>query len=170
MEEPKANPSKYFNEQEYHTVLMGRNDTETDSAKQTASLLELLRSKDGGLKTEVLGFLKKENAASLLMRLISESQNEEDTVTLISTCWESGINFIGHHGFFANLALHENLAITLEALTVLEELAPEFNETDWLSISSQFESEAQSNSPMAPLIKEFLLLRNRESQTHPDHE
>lgn len=115
---------KYFNEAEYSTVTIGKEETsEPAPLKQqnfVKTLLSLLDSGNPDDKTNALELLKKENAVDYLLDAIRETAGADKKALLLAACWESGLDFKGHHEFFMSYAFHVNPLVSLEAITVLD--------------------------------------------------
>ena len=132
--ENKDELKKYFNPEEYVTKIVGSGDESSsddiieDKISAIISLLTDPENKE--LKEEALLTLKKENAGSLLITAISNSKVKHKKHMLVAACWESEINFSAQLPFFINLALDTDYLVSLEAITVIENMEGPFNETD----------------------------------------
>ena len=83
-------------------------------------LIELLGSRNSEHKDAGLELLKNEKSIDFLLEAITETEQKSHKAVLIAACWESGLDFKGHEVFFTELALDNDLFISLEAITVLD--------------------------------------------------
>ena len=119
-EQQVPDPKKFFNEEQYNTIkIEGGKEKEKDSVSK--GLLALLNSKTTGEKDIALSLLKKENAAALLIEAINASKSSKNKALLVAACWESGLDFKKYLDLFANLVHHEDLFVSMEAITVISE-------------------------------------------------
>ena len=94
---------------------------EKDAAARK-QLIELLGSHNSEHKDAGLELLKNEKSINFLLEAIEETEHKNEKAILIAACWESGLDFKGHEDFFADLALDNDLFISLEAITVLDNI------------------------------------------------
>lgn len=115
---------KFFDEAQYRTVTVGREaDDSAAPLKQAGFVKTLLSLLDSGNPTDkdnALELLKKENAVDYLMAAIRDAGSNDKKAVLLAACWESGLDFKGHHGFFMEYAFSPNPLVSLEAITVLD--------------------------------------------------
>ncbi len=95
--------------------------TEKDEAA-IKQLIELLGSHNSEHKDAGLELLKNEKSIDFLLEAITETEHKNEKAILVAACWESGLDFTGHEAFFADLALDNDLFISLEAITVLDSI------------------------------------------------
>src|ERR1035437_5138302 len=134
MIENKDDLKKYFNSNEYLTKIVGSNDesnSEDINEDKISAIISLLTDPENKeLKEDALLTLKKENAGDLLLTAISNSKVKHKKHVLVAACWESEINFSAQLPFFINLALDIDYLVSLEAITVIENMEGPFNEMD----------------------------------------
>ncbi|MGQ0828051.1 MAG: hypothetical protein ACT4ON_06625 [Bacteroidota bacterium] len=123
---------KYFNSKEYITTIVG-GEEEIKSQKITgdkiAALISLLTDpKNKDIKEEALLALKREKGGEVLLAAIASPNAEKDRHILVAACWESEINFSKYLPFFITLALSTDYLVSLEAITVIENMEGPFNE------------------------------------------
>lgn len=122
--EKHEDAEKLFDESQYNTITVGAEDEKEKSPLKeenfVKTLLNLLDSGNPEDKDAALDLLKKENAVDYLMGAVKASQNNDKKAVLLAACWESGLNFKGHHDFFMDFAVHVNPLVSLEAITVLD--------------------------------------------------
>lgn len=120
---PEENAEKFFDEGQYNTVTVGPGEDHKSPLKEenfVKTLLNLLDSGNPDDKDAALDLLKKENAVDYLLQAIKATASNDKKAVLLAACWESGLNFKGHHNFFMDHALHVNPLVSLEAITVLD--------------------------------------------------
>jgi len=119
---PEENAEKLFNEDEYNTITVGAGGTVSPLKEENfvKTLLNLLDSGNTEDKDSALDLLKKENAVDYLVEAIRAMENSDKKSVLLAACWESGLDFKGHHAFFMDYAVHINPLVSLEAITVLD--------------------------------------------------
>ncbi|HKC69262.1 MAG TPA: hypothetical protein VKG26_13585 [Bacteroidia bacterium] len=96
-----------------------KKEKDTRAIKQ---LIELLGSHNSEHKDAGLELLKNEKSVPFLLEAIKQAEHKNEKATLIAACWESGLDFKGHEAFFAELALDMDLFVSLEAITVLDNI------------------------------------------------
>lgn len=132
-EENKDGLKKYFNPEEYVTKIVGStDDSNIDNImeEKISAIVSLLTDPENKeLKEETLLTLKKENAGDLLITAIFNSKMKQKKHILVAACWESEINFSSQVPFFVNLALDTDYLVSLEAITVIENMEGPFNVT-----------------------------------------
>jgi len=119
---PEENPEKLFDENEYKTITVGGEETVSALKEENfvKTLLNLLDSGNPDDKESALDLLKKEHAVDYLLGAIKAIQNNDKKAVLLAACWETGLDFKGHHNFFMEYVVHPNPLISLEAITVLD--------------------------------------------------
>ncbi len=128
------NLKKYFNSKEYATTIVGNTEevsipvTNEDKISALISLLTDPANKD--VKEEILLTLKKEKGGDTLLIAIASPKAKEVRHILVAACWESEINFSKYLPFFVLLALDDNYLISLEAITVIENMEGPFTPSD----------------------------------------
>ncbi|MBL7883395.1 MAG: hypothetical protein JNL69_04965 [Bacteroidia bacterium] len=126
---------KYFNSKEYHTAIVGADNYENDDADldkdKIATLISLLADpKNKEVKEETLLTLKKEKGSDLLIAAIKSKKAKENKHILIAACWESEINFSNYLLFFTDLAVDTDYLVSLEAITVIENMEGPFKKDE----------------------------------------
>jgi hypothetical protein len=128
------NLKKYFNSKEYATTIIGQSDdvsapvTSEDKISTLISLLTDPANKD--VKEETLLTLKKEKGGDTLLLVIASPKAKPVRHLLVAACWESEINYSKYLPFFILLAMDDDYLISLEAITVIENMEGPFTETD----------------------------------------
>jgi hypothetical protein len=123
LDDDAFDPKKLFNQDEYSTLLIKREGF-SKSQNSSADLLEgLLKQNITRSETEaIFSKLKEVNAGKLMIDAINSAQRIDEKVLITTACWESGIDFTNDFLFFAQLSCHDNFNLSLEALTVLENI------------------------------------------------
>lgn len=121
LDEDSFDPKKLFNEEEYSTLIIKR-DGFNKKENNTADLLESLLDK--GItrqeSEEIFLKLKESNAVDVMVDAVKKAQRVEERIILAAACWESCLDFTNHFLFFVELACSDNLELSLEGLTVVE--------------------------------------------------
>jgi hypothetical protein len=98
------------------------------------------------VKEETLMTLKKEKAGEILLAAIASPQAKNNKHSLVAACWESEINFSKYLSFFIILALDADYLVSLEAITVIEEMDGPFNPTDIVEGIKKIKTAQQNSS------------------------
>jgi hypothetical protein len=152
----KDNPEKYFNPDEYNTINVGSEKPVRKALDPIEELLDLLRSRVTGEKDSALSILKKENTLQLLLDGIANSRNSKDKALLVAAIWESGLDIKGNYEFFARLVHDEDLFVSMEAITVLEENLPLMQKKDAENVIKLLEPSVKDHFN-AQLIEDLIL-------------
>lgn len=125
---PKIDPEKLFNEEEYSTAFVKKEEEEgkkTSAKKQEIDLPELIKllgSYDHEHKDAGLEIVKEEMGVKALLEAISQTTDKAQKAVLIAAVWESGLDMKGFEKFFALLAADKDMFVSMEAVTVLESM------------------------------------------------
>lgn len=121
LDEDAFDPKKLFNEEEYSTLIIKR-DGFNKKENNAADLLEGLLEKEitRAESEEIFLKLKESNSVEIMVDAIKKAQRVEEKTILAAACWESCLDFTNHFLFFAELACNDNLLLSLEGLTVVE--------------------------------------------------
>lgn len=121
LDEDAFDPKKLFNEEEYSTLIIKR-DGFNKKENNAADLLEGLLDKGitRAESEEIFLKLKESNSVDIMVDAIKKAQRVEEKTILAAACWESCLDFTNHFLFFAELACNDNLLLSLEGLTVVE--------------------------------------------------
>ncbi|MDX2171528.1 MAG: hypothetical protein SFY56_00310 [Bacteroidota bacterium] len=121
LDDDAFDPKKLFNEEEYNTLIINR---EGFSKKQNdvADLIHTLLEKNTTRleSEEIFKILKEKNAQEMLVNSIKQCDRMSEKVKLTAACWESCLDFSNHFLFFVELACNNDFALSMEALTVVE--------------------------------------------------
>jgi hypothetical protein len=111
---------------------------------------------------EFLACLKDRKARSVMMDLIQQTELKEYQQLLLSTIWNSPLDYTDYLEIFVDLALKGDFIITLECLTIIENLDGPFSEKSVMEaqvlLGAYAESNPDKNSQKGMLISEIALL------------
>lgn len=115
---------KYFDKENYSTIIVGKEEAVEESAKdKVTTLIQLLSSKENrDFKHDTLKILKENNALDLVMKAITKAKNPLIKQNLIAACWEAELNCSPQLSFFVDLAVNGELNTCIEAMTVVQEM------------------------------------------------
>jgi len=121
LDDDAFDPKKLFNEEEYSTLLINR---EGFSKKQNdvADLIHTLLEKNTTRieSEEIFKTLKEKNAQQILVDAIKQCDRITEKIKLTASCWETCLDFSNYFLFFVELACSNDFALSMEALTVVE--------------------------------------------------
>ena len=157
---PDIDPKKLFDEKNYSTIVIKNNDADEPSLKRKKTKTDLsqtiMKMLDSD-KTELLKALKDVNAQDTIAELIKKTENTDQLPKLVALCWESGLDFSKHTSLFFNLVVNPDIFVSLEALTVLENIE-KFNSVEELEQGiTVLKLAVQSNHPNKGMIEESRL-------------
>ncbi len=111
---------------------------------------------------EFLACLKDRKARSVMMDLIQQTELKDYQQLLLSTIWNSPLDYTDYLEVFVDLALKGDFIITLECLTIIENLDGPFSENSVMEaqvlLGAYAESNPDKNSQKGILISEIALL------------
>lgn len=70
----------------------------------------------------ILGSLKLREAAPLLVEALQESKYKTIRKSIVTACWQNGLDFKNHLSVFVDLVIEEDFATGFEAFTVIESM------------------------------------------------
>ena len=125
---PDIDPEKLFDEAEYSTLVLGSENT---LKKDTSSIhaIEVLISKTNSReeKDEALILLKENKAQGVIVNAIEQLKKVEQKISLMASCWETGLDFDSYFLTFVDYTMHSNYHLALEAFTVIQEMEAEID-------------------------------------------
>lgn len=121
LDDDAFDPKKLFNEEEYNTLIINR-DGFSKKQNDVADLIHTLLEKNTTRleSEEIFKTLKEKNAQEVLVNAIKQCDRMSEKIKLTAACWESCLDFSNHFLFFVELACHNDFALSMEALTVVE--------------------------------------------------
>ena len=124
----------------------------------------LIESENDLINSEIvslLGELKGSKSVELLVNAIDSTATETVRHFLVQACWESGLDFSAHLGFFVDLAINDNYLVCLESLTLIENLNTSVEPQELLDYTDKIEEWLSRNSdekdPLLQSLKEVLV-------------
>jgi hypothetical protein len=152
--EGDENPEKYFDETNYHTLIVGSEEPEVKAKPE--DLIELLAKSDRELKEKALELIKTKNAKDVLMNAISTFRNKKELPVLVAACWESGLDFSDHFTEFISLAVENDYLTTLEAFTVIEQMEGEIEEKSVTEAINIVKKEIEMKNDKMNLLEDLI--------------
>lgn len=90
-------------------------------------LIEMLYSKrSNSLKEVILEFIsdiKNQSAVEIITKIIQKRKGDSNTIGLISSCWQSNLDFSNHLPLFIDILCNSDYQTSFEAFTVIENSA-----------------------------------------------
>jgi hypothetical protein len=160
MPQEKIIKGKYIVHQteNFNTIFLSENP-EKYSAKTTSHLVELLTNPHyRDQKALVLNELKNNplNGKNLLLQVISDKTYSQHLPCLVAACWESGIDFSSHIGFFVKLSIASHYATCVEVMTLIEQMHGKLPEKDTEKLIAQLRNAISTET--SPEKKDMLKL------------
>jgi len=123
LDEDAFDPQKLFNEEEYSTLIIGR-DGLSKKENNTADLLESLLEKEITRQESeaIFSKLKETNSQKVMIDALNTAQRVSEKTILAAACWECGLDFSPYFLDFVKLAIHDDFQLALEALSVVESI------------------------------------------------
>lgn len=129
LDDDALDPKRLFDQKEYVTLLVNRdgfNKKENDTADLVYLLLEKELTREE--QEDIYSKLKAKNASDMLVEAIKNVDRKSDKAKLIAACWESGLDFSSHFLFFTELACDADFLVSMEALTVVDNIDAKLDE------------------------------------------
>lgn len=101
--------------------------------------------KDKELRHEIVSEIKKDRSRRTL-------------TMLVSSCWQSGMDYSGFAAEFAEVFLRSDYGTSLECFTVIEGIIPELDRTEKESITGLIRENLESAGAKKPLCLELISL------------
>ena len=157
--EEAFDPSELFDASKYNTLIIGREGFNARQNELADLLLQLLQPNTTRARSEeIFTELRKNKAQDLLVQAIRNAPSDHDRKLLAAACWESGLDFSKHFAFFAALVCGDDLAVAVEALTVIQEMQEDISREDLKRTLSGISSGEPANA-MVPELRNFIHLR-----------
>lgn len=120
---PEINPEQLFDEEQYSTIIVG-NDVaskkDLDNADYMTTLVSSKTTREE--KDEALIKLKENKAQAFILNAIAKTKKPEQKALVVAACWETGLDFSKDFLFFIELICSNDFHVSLEALTVIQEM------------------------------------------------
>jgi hypothetical protein len=149
----------YHQSEEYITAYFGNIPEEIAANKSTGNEKNLMStiislttdSRNSQKKHAVLTLLRERDAREILVKMLGMPEYQKHYKNLLCTCWETGLDFSPYLAFFVDFLQHKNPEISLEAATVIEEMAGGFSAED-LEYGIEVLGKVTSDHPLHTLI------------------
>lgn len=147
-------PKKLFNEEEYSTLIIGREGF-SKKENSVADLLESLVNKENTRQEneEIFTKLKESNAQKVMVSAIRDAKKTEDKRVLLAACWECGLDFSDYFLDFVKFAIHPDFQMALEALSVVENCEGQLDEK---TLTEAMNLAQASKSPNTDLVQDLI--------------
>lgn len=154
LDDDAFDPKKLFNEEEYSTLIIGREGF-SKKENSTADLLEALMDKEISRQESesIFSKLKETNSQKVMMEAIQSAQRISEKTILVAACWECGLDFTPYFADFVTLATHEDFQLALEALSVVESCE---GLLDGQTISNALKIAESATHPNKELIRDLI--------------
>lgn len=154
LDEEAFDPKKLFNEEEYSTLIIGREGF-NKKENSTADLLEALLDKTITRQEseEIFSKLKETHSQKVMVEALQAAQRLSEKRILAAACWECGLDFSEYFTDFVKLATHEDFQLALEALSVVENTEASLPED---VLTAAMEIAQSSKSPNTDLTHDLI--------------
>lgn len=109
--------------------------------------------------SSILNDIKNQNSASVITEHISSTENSAVKKILVSSCWQSSLNYSDYIDIFVDVLTNSDYETTIEAFSLIEKLIDD-DEVSIQKISEIRDKVAESvisiPSEIQPLIMEFI--------------
>ena len=79
------------------------------------------------------------------MDAILQTKDEKQLALLCSACWEANLDFSAHLNHFVKLSVEKDYLVTLEIVTVIEDMQGPFNKEELAASVKFFETEIKKD-------------------------
>lgn len=154
LEEDAFDPKKLFNEEEYSTLIIGREGL-NKKENNTADLLESLMEKEISRQESeaIFSKLKETNSQKVMMDALRTAQRINEKTIIVAACWECGLDFTPYFLDFVKLATHEDFQLSLEALSAVESIEGVLDEK---VLTEAMEIAQSAKSPNKELVNDLI--------------
>lgn len=114
--------------------------------------------------------LKDQKSATAITEIIIDPDFANEKAFFVSTCWEGKVDYSGFLPLFVDLVIEDDFNVSMEALTVIEEMKGPFDENDLLEgIDRAHEYLDFPNNENEALVENLLkTLQNRLDNISPE--
>jgi len=160
LDDEAFDPQKLFNEEEYSTLIIGREGL-NKKENNTADLLESLLEKEISRQESeaIFAKLKETNSQKVMMDALQTANRVNEKTILTAACWECGLDFTPYFLEFVKLAIHEDFQLALEGLTVVESIESVMEEKTLTAALKIAESAKSPNKDLVSALVENIKLR-----------
>ncbi|MFI5150150.1 MAG: hypothetical protein ACHQRM_10495 [Bacteroidia bacterium] len=150
-------PVSYHVTDSYVTAIIGGEKSKEGQPKGVEDFWNLLKGaqKDPVLREQLIDALKADiESVGFLVNEIRDEENIEYRASLLSMCWESGLDMSMHLNFFIQLAEQTNDPLQIiELQTIIQEINPQDESRTKTALSLKKAAENKTD----PIVKEILL-------------
>jgi hypothetical protein len=122
----------------------------------------LAENEDEEIRKQLVAFLndlKDNSAIPAIMEAIDNEKYHHIREVLVSSCWQSGLNYGKYLADFVNLILTSDYPTAVEAFTVIEENISHLNSDEAKTMALRASQVIENaDSEMKPLLKELVKL------------
>lgn len=134
---------------------------ESGNPASVTKIIQLLKdSKNEDIQKECRKFLndlRVQDAAPIMVKAINSNENQKILSTLVSSCWQSRLDFAPFIDTFINIALYSDYLTAYEAFTVIETNISSLSGTEITKYSSHLrEKIVDVSEEKKPMIKELI--------------
>lgn len=112
------------------------------------------------VKKAIEGFmndLKDQSVRPEIIEEIKKKRNPSTTSMLVSSCWQSGLDYSGYPEVFAHVFLNSDYVIAIECLTVIQESVHNISHSKKEEIISMLkDSPLRNDDPKITLVDELM--------------
>ena len=146
------------------TIKEIRKEGNTTTLPELINLLHTTNNEEIKISvTKLLNDLKDNKAAPLIIDAINNKEYKNINHTLISSCWQSGLDYRNYLNVFVDLAIKSDYNTALEAFTVIENLQKDIDEEEILKAINNIKENivAGKNQEKQILLNELIkVIRN----------
>lgn len=164
MNSDSENTKKYFNPDQYNTVIVNQESKKNSREQNKEQLIELLtKTENKDTREDALKRIKQmPNALETLIKFIDKYKSSDQKIPLIAACWESGIDCSPRFSYFINLAIKEDYLCCIEALSVIDGIEQPVNEKELNDcielLNSAIEKEKSNKKELLKQLIEIITL------------
>lgn len=161
----EENVEKFFDEENYNTLIVEENKFKSTKKAKLEDLIELLTAEEREKKEVALKMLKEEKAQQFLLDAIHNADNEEHLSVLVAACWESGLDFTPYFSEFISLIVECNYMTAIEAFTVIENIEGKLDERSLGDAINLLQEEIEKRNEKFILLSDLKInLMDRKAQ------
>lgn len=145
---------KLFDDSQFSTLIVNRegfNKRENSTADLIESLLEKGNTRQED--EQIFAKLKEAGAGPMLVNAISAAKRTEEKIKLTAACWESGLDFTPFFLDFVALTMDKDFQLALEALSVVESIEGQLDET---TLTKALQITESVHSPNTELVNDLI--------------
>ena len=147
----KEEEFKVHETENYNTLFLKKESEQTEKKEKqkddaVAILVDLICNPEHkAIKHDTLKELKNKKGIEVLMQAILTTKDEQKLALLCSACWEANLDFSAYLKDFVKFAVEKDYLVTLEILTVIEDMQGPFKEEELNASVKIFETEIKKD-------------------------